>query len=308
MIIFFTIFFLFLLIAFIYYALKTYKLVFELTHPQKHKSNLNLKIPFTYKKFEFTTKDGVKLIGIDYQPKTVCRGTILVCHFLGGSKEDILMFVDFLIMHGYRVISFDNCNHGESETVNKIKFSLEEDFTAFYEKIKSMNIKGPFGIMGFSMGASLALWALDKYDDIEVAVTDSGPLLYVKTYFNYVLDNKKIKNPVCRAMFLFVFLYYIGFSKMAKKTIKLLQRLNGRKKVFLIHGERDNIISVDNAKYAYELLKSNKASVWYVPQSRHLTNKHIKPKEYEERIAEFFDKNLTDKSNDEKNSSYLSKR
>ena len=284
-------FFLFVLAGFM---IKSYKSVFELTHPVKYKYDLRLRNPYTYKKFEFITRDGVKLAGIDYQPKTACKGTILVCHFLGGSKEAILMFVDSLLMNGYRVLSFDNRNHGESETYKGIKASLKTDFTAFYERIKSMGIEGPFGIMGFSMGVSQALWAMNKFSDIQAVITDSGPLLYVKKYFNYVLDDKKIINPIRRAIFLFIFLHYVGFSRMAKKTIKLLKELKG-KPVLLIHGEKDNIISIDNAEFAYELLKSSEASIWCVPRSRHLTNKHLKPKEYDERIVEFFNKNIANK-------------
>jgi len=282
-------------------ALQVYNSVYELTHPVKYKYDLKMKIPYTYKRFEFFTRNGAKLVGIDYQPKTACRGTILVCHFLGGSKEAILMFVDSLLMNGYRVLSFDNRNHGESETHKGIKDSLKTDFSAFYEQVKNMGIDGPFGVMGFSMGASQALWSMYKYNDIQAVITDSGPLLYVKKYFNYVLDDKRIKNPIRRVLFLIIFLHYVGFARMAKKTIKLLKKLKG-KPVLMIHGEKDNIISVDHPKLAYELLKSSEADLWFVPRSRHLTNKHLKPKEYDERIVGFFDKNIAKKTNHEKNS------
>ena len=286
------------LVTFIYCFIlifQVYKSVYELTHPVKYQYDSELKMPYTYKKFKIITRDGVKLAGIDYQPKVACRGTILACHFLGGSKEAILMFVDSLLMNGYRVLSFDNRNHGESDTDKGIKNSLQIDFISFYNKVKDMGIEGPFGIIGFSMGASQAFWAVSKYSDVQAAITDSGPLLYVKKYFNYVLNDKKINNPIRRVFFLFIFLHYVGFLKMAKNTIKLLKRLNG-KPVLMIHGDKDNIISVDNPKLVYELLKPNEATIWYVPRSRHLTNKYVKPNEYNERIVEFFNKNIAAKS------------
>ena len=282
-------------------TLQVYKSAYELTHPIKYKYDNALKIPYTYKKFEFMTRDGVKLLGIDYQPKTACKGTILACHFLGGSKEAILMFVDSLLINGYRVLSFDNRNHGESDIYKGIKTFLIKDFVSFYEQIKNMGVEGPFGIIGFSMGASQALWAVSKYSDVQAVITDSGPLLYVKKYFNYVLNDKKINNPIRRALFLFVFFHYIGFLRMAKNTIKLLKKIKG-KPVLMIHGEKDNIITVDDPKFAYELLKSNEADLWFVPRSRHLTNKYVKPKEYGERIVAFFNKNIATKKNHEKNS------
>ena len=296
MIIFLIIISLLMLAIFIYsfiLILQVYKSVYELTHPVKYKYDNLLKIPYAYKKFEFMTCDGVKLVGIDYKPRTACKGTILVCHFLGGSKEAILMFIDSLLINGYRVLSFDNRNHGESETVKGIKNSLITDFTAFYEKIKSMRIEGPFGIIGFSMGASQALWAISKYSDIQAVITDSGPMLYVKNYFNYILDDRKIKNPIRRFIFLYIFLHYVGFKKLAQDIIKLLENLK-EKPVLLIHGERDNIISIDNSKLVCERLNSKKASLWSVPRSRHLTNRYINQKEYDERIVEFFNKNIAD--------------
>lgn len=278
----------------LYYAIKSYKSIYELTHPVKYQYDNTLKIPYTYKKFEFMAHDGIKLAGIDYQPKTDCKGTILVCHFLGGSKEAILIFVDSLLMNGYRILSFDNRNHGESDTYKGIKAYLQTDFTVFYEKMKSMGIDGPFGIMGFSMGASQAFWAMSKYRDIQAVIVDSGPLLFVKKYFKYVLDNKKIRDPIQRFIFLSIFLYYVGFSRMSKKTKILLENLKG-KPVLMICGEKDHIISVDNLKLTYDLLKSSEASIWFVPHSRHLTNKYLRPKEYDERIVAFFQKNIATK-------------
>lgn len=283
---------LFVVFVFIYYAVKSYKLVFALTHPTKYNYQIDLKIPYTYKKFEFITKDGIKLTGIDYIPKTDCKGIIFACHFLGGNKEAILLFLDSLLKSGYRILSFDNRNHGESETTKSIKNFLQSDFSSFYQKVKSMNIKGPYGVIGFSMGASQALWALCKYSDIQAAITDSGPLLFVKKYFKYVLNNKRIKNPVIRSIFLFIFLRYVGFKKMAKRNINFLRNLKG-KSLYMIHGEKDNIISIDNPQFVHNLVKLNNTSTtWFVPHARHLTIKNIKSKDYDERIVAFFDKNL----------------
>ena len=60
-----------------------------------------------------------------------------------------------------------------------------------------------------------------------------------------------------------------------------------------IHGEKDNIISIDNPQFVHNLVKLNNTSTtWFVPHARHLTIKNIKSKDYDERIVAFFDKNL----------------
>ncbi|MCI8473527.1 MAG: alpha/beta hydrolase [Clostridiales bacterium] len=291
----------------LYNAVKSYRWVYRLTHPVRYTQQTNTKAFYTYKKFTFQTKDGITLAGIDYCPKIACIGTVLVCHFLGGSKEAILMFVDFLLMHGYRVLCYDNRNHGESETAESVKATLDQDFSAFYKTIQEMGIKGPFGIMGFSMGASVALRAMQKYPDICAAVTDSGPMMHAKNYFRYVLNNKKIRNPLQRILFLCIFLYYAGFAKMERQTHRTLKQLKG-KPVLMIHGKKDTIISPDNPCFAYSLLKSPNAALWLVPRARHLMNRFNKPTEYVERILAFLGKNIATKMHDEENSADLTQR
>jgi esterase/lipase len=89
--------------------------------------------------------------------------------------------------------------------------------------------------------------------------------------------------------------FYVDKHRKEKKTIKLLKKIKG-KPVLMIHGEKDNIITVDDPKYAYELLKSSKSDLWFIPRSRHLTNKYVNQKEYNERIVEFFNKNIAAKN------------
>lgn len=275
----------------LYNLVIAYRLVYDLSHPIKYEYSLKSDVTFTYSKFNIKTKDNVNLKGIDYRPEKKEQGTILVCHYLGGSKEAILPFIEPLLQMGLRVLSFDFRNHGESDLIKQTKYYLEKDFDSFFDEVKSRGIKGPFGTMGFSMGATSALYALNKYSEVKATIVDSGPLLHVKEYFKYVLDNKNITNPICRFFFLAIYLYHVGFAKMSRNTIKFLKESKG-KSVLFIHGEKDNIITINNSEIAYELLKSENASFWKVPNSRHLTNRYICKLEYENRITDFFASNL----------------
>lgn len=277
---------------FVYSYYKAYKYAYELNHPRKACFTPNICIPITYKKFDFKTDTGLLLKGIDIKPKMNIKGTILVCHYLSGSKELILTFVDYMLRIGFRVITFDFRNHGESHVDKRIRFSLEEDFDAFYKYIKNSGIEGPFGVIGFSMGATPALYGFYKYPEIKAAVIDSGPLLFVKKYFLYLLDNKKILNMFYKVSFLLIYLYHAGFNRMSRKTIAVLKALRGRP-VLLVHGEKDNVIPLENARAAHEYLGLGPDALWEIPNSRHLTNRFIRKEEYEKRISEFFISNLS---------------
>lgn len=284
--------------AFIGFALfsliKAQELVYSLSHPPVRKSPLAEGIiPFSYKKFDFMVKEGLTLKAIDYMPKMRPRATIIVCHYLGGSKESVFPYVEFLLKSGFRILSFDYRNHGESDSEYRTKFHLDEDICRFFDRIKSMGIQGPFGILGFSMGATPALTAFERYPEVKAAVVDSGPLLLVKDYFIYVLDNKSIKNPLTRFYFIQIFLYYAGFLKMSRKMVEYLKNLKG-KPVFFIHGEKDSVIPIKNALEAFTIVESERACFWSVPNSRHLTNYFLKRFEYEKKVVGFFEKWLAD--------------
>lgn len=273
-----------------YSFLSTYRLVYQLSHPTIFERKLDPDNPlFSFRKFDFKTRDGLTLKAIEYMPRGECIGSIIACHYLGGSKEVILPYLEFLIEHGYRILSYDARNHGESEIEKQTKFRLDDDARFFMDKIISMGLKGPFGILGFSMGATPALAALREYPEIKAAVIDSGPLIYVENYFNYVLKIKNIINPLYKLVFNMTYLYYVGFKKMSNNTLNTLEHLKGYP-IFFIQAEKDTVIPMDNATKAYGIVKSEKTEFWCVKNSRHLTNMVLAGQEYKERVTAFFDK------------------
>ncbi len=247
------------LIGFILFSLaKAEKLVYSLSHPPVKISPLTEgKTPYTYKKFDFKTRDGLTLMAIEYMPGVQPCATIILCHYLSGSKEAVFPYAEFLLKRGFRILSFDFRNHGESDQELKTKFQLDEDIYLFFNRIKEMGIEGPFGVYGFSMGATPALAVYERYPEIKAAIIDSGPLLLVKDYFKYVLNNKRIKNPLSRVYFILTFLYYAGFQRMSRKMTDRLNHLKGKPLLF-IHGEKDNVIPIKNALEAFSMVESKK--------------------------------------------------
>lgn len=78
-------------------------------------------------------------------------------------------------------------------------------------------------------------------------------------------------------------------------TILVLNKMK-EKKVLFIHGERDNIIPLSDAKFALASMPEGNGELWSIPGSRHLTNRFLKKEEYEKRIVDFFDFHLSERS------------
>ena len=284
-------------IAIIYYIsyniIKGYKLVYEGSHPKKSKPIHLRNIPYRYREFDFQSQDKLKISAIEYIPKQNPKGTIIACHYLGGSKTSIYTYIEPLLEAGYTVVSFDYPNHGESESRKSNKYTLEDDMKRFILKLKALEIQGPYGTMGFSMGATIAISAVDVLPEIKAIVVDSGPLIFVRDYFEYVLKNKNIKNKIERIVFLFFYLYIIGFYKMSRRMIKRLKEIKGIP-ILIIHSKKDKIISYKNARYAYDLVGSENSKLITVQKAHHLTNKVILGDKYDEAVLKFFEKWLMD--------------
>ncbi len=273
---------------------KAYKIAYELSHPKRSLCPYNFE-DYEQRKFDIGNKNVRCLCGMEITPSGKQIGTILACHYLGGSKEMIFPFIEPLLQKGFRILSFDFHNHGESKHNPIVAMTLEKDFELFYDAVKSMGIKGPFGVIGFSMGATPALLSLANHKDIKAAVVDSGPLIFVKNYFTYVLKDRGVKNPVCKIFFYIIYLKFAGFNQMADKVIRSMYKVKG-KPVMFIHGEKDNIIPIENSRVVYDIIKSELTEWWSIPGSRHLTNYFLQKKEYCEKITDFFIKNLKEEA------------
>lgn len=265
------------------------KLVYEISHPLKN-SSTNLKnIPYVYRRFKFQSEDGLTLSAIHFVPEQKPKGTIIVAHYLSGSIDAIYPYFEGLLAEGYQVAGFDLPNHGESGVRKSSKYTIENDMKLFVQKLKQLHIEGPYVTMGFSMGTTIAISAFDILPELKAIVVDSGPLLYVKEYFRFVLRNKKIKNIIVKWVFQFCFLYIIGFHKMSKRMIKRLKKMKGVP-FLMIHCKRDQTIPYKNAEHTYSIIQSEKSELITVAKSFHLANRTVLKEKYDESVIRFLNR------------------
>lgn len=283
-----------LLILYLFFHFhRAYCMVYENCHPKRVAVSTMDKIPYEKKRFSFRSRDGILLAAVEWLPNQKIKGTVIACHYLGGSKNAIYPYIEPLLKAGYRVTAFDYPNHGESMDRKSIKYDLEEEMKRFFCKIKELGMEGPYAAIGFSMGASLALSAAVFCKDIKAVVVDSGPLIFVKEYVEYVMRNKKTKNYIEKMAFLFFYFYIVGFQKMSikmKKRVKEYFKLP----ILIIHGKRDQTIPIRNTEYLYGQLDLTKSKRVLVDRSHHLTNRVLLGEKYDKMIVEFITENLAE--------------
>ncbi len=265
------------------------KLIYTCSHPKKITALSIETIPFEVEKFQFHSSDGLTLQGILYKPQQKARGTILCCHYLGGSKYSIYTYIQPLLYKGFQVASFDYPNHGESMSRLGNRFTLEEDMRRFIDTLKEKRVQGPYGTMGFSMGATIAFGAIDYFPEIKAIMVDSGPLIFVRDYFKYVLRIHKEKNLITKAVFLFGYLHIIGFYSMSKKMMARMQQLKNYP-ILMVHSRTDKVIPYKNAEYIHNCLNGEQAKLITVDKAYHLTNRIVLGDKYDDMTAAFFER------------------
>lgn len=277
---------------------KAYCLAYENCHPKRAVVSKLEEIPYRRNKFSFVSKSGITLSAAEWLPNKEIKGTVIACHYLGGSKNVIYPYIEPLLKEGFRVTAFDYPNHGESMDQKGLRYELEDDMILFLSRIKQKGINGPYAVIGLSMGASLALSTAGLCDEVMAVVVDSGPLIFVKEYVDYVLQTKKVKNRIEKSAFTFFYLYAVGFQKMSQK---LLQRLEhyANLPILMIHGKKDHTISPRNTEYLYGHLSTESAKRIIVEGAHHLTNRVLLGTKYDEMIVDFIKKNLWEKTYEE---------
>jgi len=221
------------------------------------------------------------------------KATIIVCHGYSTGKYDCLDIAKMLNEGGYNALLIDMRGHGESEG-DRCTFGKREieDVEACINFIKNHPVlgKGPIGIFGLSMGASIAFLSASKFDDIKAVVGDSS----------YAYLKRAVKRWYERGSILRIWRLAdlsIAFAQIRlRKHLIRLSPMNyidkiAPKPLFIIHGDRDGITPTDDIEKLFQKAKHPK-KLWISNDTEHVLARINDPHEYKRRLIEFFDSSL----------------
>lgn len=252
--------------------------------PPKIDANLNpTQLGLSYEEVVFQTSDNLKLHGW-FIPKQSTDKTIILLHGYPAEKGDILPALSFL-SENYNLFLFDFRYLGQSEGRYTYAGAKEtEDLRAAIEYLKSRGIK-EIGIWGFSMGGAVALMTAPNAPEIKTVVSEASYArldLMAKELYRGPIINYPLAwlTRFWARIFLGIDLKAIS-PENAAKSLKI--------PTLIIHSTNDDLIPFSHALRLKKALKNNsKAEFWF----RESLNHGQLGKEYQERVSEFFRKNL----------------
>ena len=156
-----------------------------LLHPQRRPMTRVPDRPFEAVEFDGA---GVKLKGWWFHAPAK-RGTIVVLHGVADNRGSSVGVADHFLARGYDVVAYDSRAHGESGgDACTYGFYEKEDLRRVLDRIATR----PIALLGFSMGAAIALQeaavdprvgavvAVSPYSDLRTAASERAPFFASK--------------------------------------------------------------------------------------------------------------------------------
>ncbi len=244
---------------------------------------------------EFPSRDGICLRGW-WMPVSHARGTIVFSHGYGGDCSPDLENADWLTRAGYNLLYFDHRAHGTSDgTLTTLGYLETRDLLGALDFLRARGID-KVGVVGFSMGGSVALQTAPLTDAIQCVIVDC-------TFAD--LRTLLVHNaPQVRVPRWFAPIGVIGVlacaSLQARCNLfthtpeKSIGRIAPRP-VLIIQAGNDELVPASETARLYAAAREPKA-LWRVDGALHRAVDKLVREEYERRIAAFFDEYLASPS------------
>jgi fermentation-respiration switch protein FrsA (DUF1100 family) len=245
----------------------------------------------TAEAIEFRSGDGVTLRGW-YIPREESTKAIIVCSGANGSLDADVHVAPWLHEAGFNVLLFNWRAHNQSEgEVMTLGFNERYDLIAAVEFAKSKGAEH-IGVLGFSMGGTVAIATAAVYEDIHAIVADS-PFVYVLSAIAGGLIERRVPEGLSyllARLFVVTACLRTRLNLFDIDLVRWIHRVAPRP-LLLIFGARDVIVPKTEVDLIFARAGDPK-EVWRVPEAAHRNIHTLQPEEYRRRILEFFEKNL----------------
>lgn len=240
----------------------------------------------------FPSRDGLMLAGWWIPAGESPRGTVILCPGQNGSMDKDVPQAVPLHRAGFDVLMFDFRAHGRSEGNTVTLGALEQaDLFGAVDYVIGERRADRVGVMGFSMGAGVALMVAAQDTRIKAVVADGAYLRLSGLLANW-LRIRGIPGLLVRALARLVLL------AGSLRTQYLIYRANpvdlaGRihAPVLFIHGDRDPFVTPDEIA-ALVARVPGPTDLWRIPEADHREAFSLHPDDYNRRVIAWFEQHL----------------
>ncbi len=212
---------------------------------------------------------------------------IIGCHGYRGSKAQLVGIGTILWRAGYNVLLFDFNGHGASAGSSvTLGYHETQDFCAAIEYVTRRMPQAQIGVIGFSMGASVAIMGAAQRPEIRCVIADSP----FATHLDVVSHNVERVTHISGRMIARLadqFLPYMGGYRSSDVQPVRDAALLAPRPLLVIHGTADETIPVEHALQVYRAARQPK-DLWLAEGASHCGAYFLDRPYYCERAIGFF--------------------
>jgi pimeloyl-ACP methyl ester carboxylesterase len=243
-----------------------------------------------HERVELFAADGLRLTGW-WLPHSATAPTIICCHGHSGSKADNLGIGTNLWRAGYNVLLFDFRGRGDADPWPHTLISREvDDLLAAVAYARQRSPQAPIGVVGYSMGAAVAILAAAREPAIAALVADSSFTAGADVVAHGVRSTLRIPpRPLVLAADEVVSRRH-GYRFSQARPIDAISKIAPRP-VLIIHGANDSITPASHAHALYAAAGEPR-QLWVAPEVEHCGAYFADRPAYCRRVIGFFDQYL----------------
>ena len=212
---------------------------------------------------------------------------IILTHGTPGNRMSMLQRAAFLYKHGYNVLLFDFQSYGQSQGVMSTLGMVEsEDILAAISFLHGLTdtMHSKIGVLGLSMGATAAVLAASRSNDILALVAESCPVDATRVPGDVPDEaSREADQQLVEEVY--------GVDITQARPIHYVSKLSGHTAIFFINGDADNTTPLPGMQALYQAASAPK-QYWIVPNAGHAQSFAVDPSEYMQRVDAFFDSYL----------------
>jgi fermentation-respiration switch protein FrsA (DUF1100 family) len=198
-----------------------------------------------------------------------------------------------LVQQGFSVLLYDYRGRGESGGQRSSAGDREQwGALGAIDYVNSRAIPTTrIGLLGFSLGAGVALLVAAQVKDLPAIVADSA-------FVDSLLDLERITlhSVVLPRWFMYPIVFagriFFGANFANVRPVKAVPHIAPRLVLF-IHGSEDKVIPPAETIELYRAASNRENLVWIVPGAGHVKAYLHRPEEYVQRVAAFFQRSLS---------------
>ena len=198
-----------------------------------------------------------------------------------------------LVDHGFSVLLFDLRARGESGGTRSSEGDREQwDLLGAIDYVESREIPlERVGLLGFSLGAGVAILVAAQEPRIPAIVSDSG-------FLDYVSDIRLIHTkawgfylPTWFSVFILLagrIFFRTNFHRV--RPVEVIDQIS--QPIYFIHGSNDPIISAEETVELHRVSDNPEDRIWLVPGAEHVNVYRKNRLAYVRRVSGFFERHI----------------